>query len=123
MAPLCVQVLDSRDSNLPFLPCAAAHGAHGPCVVFPRSHTSCPCELLHDANQGSAKKLFFQDLAPGHNPGEVCSRKGDAPNVDQVTMRSLIVPHGCDKGRAKELFFRCVHRRVVDQFLFLIKRT
>ena len=42
--------------------------AHGPCVVFPRSQTSCPCELLHDANQGSAKELFFQDLTPGQKP-------------------------------------------------------
>ena len=40
-------------------------------VVLPRSHTTCPCELLHDANQGSAKELFSQDLAPGQNPGEV----------------------------------------------------
>ena len=45
-------------------------------------------------------RLFFQDLAPGQNPGEVCSRKGDAPNVDQVTTRILIVPHGGDKGSA-----------------------
>ena len=74
----------------------------------------------HDANQGSAKKLFFQDVAPGQFPGEVCSRKGDAPNVDQVTMRN-IVPHGVEQRKRFKALLPMSPRVFRDQFEFLIK--
>ena len=65
-------------------------------------------------------RLFFRDLAPGQNPGEVCSRKGETPSVDQVTMRN-IVPHGVEQRKRFKALLPMSPRVFRDQFEFLIK--